>query len=410
MLACRPENLLYSQNDEEDEDEESSKLSRAARLLGIDLAQLGLASPEGVEPPSAPISGWGFAGLSPAQRLGCALRSAIRDIGPTSGQAFHSQLRDAAEVLFTELGARELQSFLKKRESEAAAAAAAEATPSTVVDDASSSAATAQQDELPRSAELMLRFGALGSRVAASIVSSFSPLNADEREAGLVALRAMVQEEASRAAHTETSVFVSPGEDSGGGDEVILRLALVQALLEGRHEADALAEARRAVQLDESKLSGCNWHRPAMLLLLGQCLLRQGMRAEGLETLERAEKVKASPSSPRSGDVGAAAGLLDWLRPLWEWGCDGVAQMLTAHRAAEKCRVAAVDAYSRGAFEDGALLFGRALDLLRAGCCDDKRGRATVLAGPLTYPTVFALSLLFRIHHTGMEYRKCTKH
>ena len=34
------------------------------------------------------------------------------------------------------------------------------------------------------------------------------------------------------------------GEDSQGGDELLLRLALVQALLDGRREAEALEEAR----------------------------------------------------------------------------------------------------------------------------------------------------------------------
>ena len=47
--------------------------------------------------------------------------------------------------------------------------------------------------------------------------------------------------------YTEVLYFNSVknlGEDSGGGDELLLRLALVQALLEGRREAEALEEAR----------------------------------------------------------------------------------------------------------------------------------------------------------------------
>lgn len=54
--------------------------------------------------------------------------------------------------------------------------------------------------------------------------------------------------------------------------------------------------------------------------------------------------------------------------------------MLTAHRASERCRSAAVETYARGAFDDAAALFARALTLLQVGCGDDKRGRATLLA------------------------------
>ena len=71
---------------------------------------------------------------------------------------------------------------------------------------------------------------------------------------------------------------------------------------------------------------------------------------------------------------------LDWLRPLWHWAGAEIERLMVAHRAAERCRTAAIDTYSRGAFEDAASLFGRALALLQAGCSDDKRGRATVHA------------------------------
>ena len=61
---------------------------------------------------------------------------------------------------------------------------------------------------------------------------------------GVNALKELVQEERIRDRSSDTSIMVAVGEDSKGGDELLLRLALVQALLEGRREAEALEEAR----------------------------------------------------------------------------------------------------------------------------------------------------------------------
>lgn len=123
---------------------------------------------------------------------------------------------------------------------------------------------------------------------------------------------------------------------------MLLRLALVQALLEGRREAEALLEARCVLKFatdevlcasrdsrDEGSGSGC----AAVSYLLGCCLLRQGDRARGLTALEQA-LVAAAPD--RRG--------LQWLlSPLQAWGSRGAEQLLLVHNTSEKCKAAAVE-------------------------------------------------------------------
>ena len=112
-----------------------------------------------------------------------------------------------------------------------------------------------------------------------------------------------------------------------------------------------------------------------MAFLLGRCLLRLGMRAEGLTELERAENSYRSTSSVPGDDMFHPT----WLQPVHTWGRLEAGRLLLAHRAAEKCSVAAVDAYARGSFTDAAGLYARSLALLQAGFSDDKRGRAAAL-------------------------------
>lgn len=371
MIACTPDALMYcgeedgDESEEEDEDDdvkdEGYTVSRSARLLGLNLEQLGL---KGAKPTTAAAAsaecedneisncncdgGWGFFGTSPEDRVGAAVRSAIRDAGLDSYA--RDAAREAAECLFTAL------SKLKEQK---------EVTPAT-------SAATTTE---ARSPELMLRCGALGTRIAAAAVSAMSNTSATERDAGLQHLRAALKEETSRARAADASIMVNPGEVSGGADELLLRLALVQALMENRCEAEALEEARRAASFYESRCApagaGPSSH-PAVSLLLGRCLLRQGLRADGLTELEKAESCASLHNTP-----GGAEPLL---RPLWEFGKSEATRLLVAHRAAERCRVAGVESYGRGNFPEAAGLYRRSLALLKAGCPDDKRGRATALA------------------------------
>jgi tetratricopeptide (TPR) repeat protein/cell division protein FtsN len=349
MIACAPENLVYAGEDDEDDEDDDEKdegftPARSARMLGLNLAQLGLAEAkeekEENKEEDASRNSWGFLGSSPEDRVGAAVRSAIRDAGLDTYA--RDATREAAECL---LGA-----ILAK----------------------GTSSAPVEGPVQARSPELMLRCGALGTRIAAAAVSAMSSISLNERDAGVQHLRAALKEETNRARAADASIMVNAGESSGGADELLLRLAMVQALLESRCEAEALEEARRAASFFESRCAaagaGSSSH-PAVSLLLGRCLLRQGLRADGLTELEKTESCAA---------VGDATKVL--LRPLWEFGKVESARLLLAHRAAERCRTAAVESYGRGNFPEAAGLYRRALALLKAGCPDDKRGRATALA------------------------------
>ena len=336
ILSCKPEKLLFSLSEATDS---SSKLARAARALGIQLSQLGLGQPGDAEAFSA---GWGFAGSAPTERLSCALRAALRDLGNEFSSA-HNSARDAAEVLLEAIQAH-------------SAGADASASPST----------PSVNGWAP---DAFIRSGALGSRAAAAIVSAQSSLCSEERDAGLQSLRQLLKQETLRVRSADSAVMMSWGEDSEGGDELLLRLGLVQALLEGRRESEAIAEAKfalgfYAVKYGEEAAGSCS----PLAVLLGRCQLRLGLRAEGLTSVERASsagRVSIRPS---------------WLNPVALWAQQEASRLLIAHNAAERCKQAATDAYARGSFQDAATLFGRSLALLQAGFSDDKRGRAATLA------------------------------
>lgn len=97
---------------------------------------------------------WGFAGNTPADRLGCAIRAALRDVGTNTSAS--NALREAAELLMNELAATVLVNKIIKPASEIAALAP----------------------------EVFLKAGALGARVAAAVVSATSPLSTEEQCAG----------------------------------------------------------------------------------------------------------------------------------------------------------------------------------------------------------------------------------
>jgi hypothetical protein len=103
MLSCKPDNLLYIEDDEDDDDDEDEDameegedgpvggrkgdLARAARLLGVPLATLGLPSPataaatttdSGAE---AGAGDWGYVGATAVEKVGTAVRAALRDAG-----------------------------------------------------------------------------------------------------------------------------------------------------------------------------------------------------------------------------------------------------------------------------------------------------------------------------------------
>ena len=90
----------------------------------------------------------------------------------------------------------------------------------------SSSSADTTSAATGRGPDALLRHGALGSRVAAAVAAAMSPARADERDRGLGALRVVLKEESTRQRAAEAAVVLGAGEDSGGADELLLRLAL----------------------------------------------------------------------------------------------------------------------------------------------------------------------------------------
>jgi len=98
-------------------------------------------------------------------------------------------------------------------------------TPTTTTTSSSSSADTTSA-ATGRGPAALLRHGALGSRVAAAVAAALSPARADERDRGLGALRVVLKEETTRQRAAEAAVVLGAGEDSGGADELLLRLAL----------------------------------------------------------------------------------------------------------------------------------------------------------------------------------------
>jgi hypothetical protein len=150
--------------------------------------------------------------------------------------------------------------------------------------------------------------------------------------------------------------------------QLLLRLAVIQALLENRREAEALEEAKRLVKFEADEVLSDSCDSCAVVShLLGCCLLRSGMRAHGLTALENA-KIVDLPEQ------------LHWLSPLQVWGAKEAEKLMHVHNTSEKCKAAAVELYARGSFEEAAVLYAKALKLLEVGCPEDKRGRAMCLA------------------------------
>lgn len=147
-----------------------------------------------------------------------------------------------------------------------------------------------------------------------------------------------------------------------------MRLGLIQALLMNRREAEALEEAKSVVKFEMHEMPSDDVDSCAIVsYLLGCCLLRLGMRAHGFSALENA-KIVSLPLE------------LQWLSPLQEWGASESEKLLHVHNTSERCKTAAVEQYSRGAFDEAAVLYGKARRLLEVGCSEDKRGRAMCLA------------------------------
>ena len=107
MLSCKPENLLYIEDDDDDDEEDEDDdamdegedgpvggrkgdLARAARLLGVPLATLGLPSPAAATATTttdaragegAGAGDWGYVGATAVEKVGTAVRASLRDAG-----------------------------------------------------------------------------------------------------------------------------------------------------------------------------------------------------------------------------------------------------------------------------------------------------------------------------------------
>ena len=121
--------------------------------------------------------------------------------------------------------------------------------------------------------------------------------------------------------------------------QLLLRLALIQALLEGRREAEALEEAQRVAKFEADEVLSDSHDSSSCVVsyLLGCCLLRLGERARGLSALERAQTLHAT------GTGTALLGPLRWLSPMQQWGGRAADRLLLVHTTTEKRKAAAVE-------------------------------------------------------------------
>jgi hypothetical protein len=255
VCTAKPGTLKFCKRDDDDEaaiigeggeDSRKENVVKAARLLGLTMTQL-----------EGPVSGdaaWGFAGSTRLERIGCAVRATLREAGRDSNSIGRYSVNakndvcDAAELLVSEL--RLLEGELPDPPS------------------------TSGNDNLAgRSPVTFLRSGALGALPASAVVSATSNSSSEERNAGLIQLRALIREEIVREREASTAVFLAVGEDAGMGDRLLLTLGLAQSLLEDRRENEALSEARVAVTLHGDDPS---YECPAAFFVLAQCLLRLG--------------------------------------------------------------------------------------------------------------------------------------
>jgi tetratricopeptide (TPR) repeat protein len=230
-------------------------------------------------------------------------------------------------------------------------------------------------------------------------VSAFSSSSLSEREAGLKALQELLHDEILRSRQARDAIMLRPGEDSGGLDEWFLRMCVVQALLQTRREAEALDEARVGSKMafslappdtagdgsgDGSGVFGVGKSACVRCsqLLLGVCLLRRGIRAEGISVIEKAAYSSSSSSSSSSMDptAGGATAGTSWLEGLRRWALTKAQHVASVNRSVESIRQAALDAYARGSFADAVNLYSKAIAILQAKFPDDKRGRATAYA------------------------------
>eukprot|EP00927_Polykrikos_kofoidii_P048903 TRINITY_DN43072_c0_g1_i1.p1 TRINITY_DN43072_c0_g1~~TRINITY_DN43072_c0_g1_i1.p1 ORF type:complete len:1036 (-),score=219.78 TRINITY_DN43072_c0_g1_i1:105-3212(-) len=295
---------------------ESGPLARHARVLGLNLAMLGLDVAEGSAASPPPTR------KCAEELIGAAVRAAQRDLHDDANGA-HCDVQVAHEAL---VGA------LAQRASDVPSADA----------DVKPSVSSAAFAKAPHEA---VESGALGARAASAAQLASCADSLAKVEEGVSALRQLMIDEQSRRRNAKKQASRSNGTDDGG-DSLRLRLTLVRALLRCRRESEASAEASVAARLHSDCAAAFLWH--------GRCLLRAGKRDEGIASLTLA----ATPG----GTDGA-------------WAALEAKRRLQAIRGMQSCERRAKDAYARGLFPDAARIYGQAIDC--AGIVgDDKWSRA----------------------------------
>jgi tetratricopeptide (TPR) repeat protein len=203
--------------------------------------------------------------------------------------------------------------------------------------------------------------GHLGERVQQAALLAASESSTEDAKKGATMLRQILRDEQRRvrwaadgAGAEETAgeeLLFKPAE---GADALRLRLTLVRTLLRCRLDAEALTEATAATTEHADTSAAWLWH--------GRCMLRAGRREEGMKSIAR-----ASDLGPSAGADGA-------------WAHQQAVSRLRSVRKADRCRMKADDAYSRGLFKDGAELYEEAIAISKANVADDKWGRALLYA------------------------------
>lgn len=340
ILSLKPSNFGFFEDDHDEAESASCALTgeavRSARLLGLTPSQL--VDVDGDERNAATdktaVGQWGFAGVTAEHRINTALRASLRDL--REDPRARDLATQAADSLRRECTTTSVQSSV----------------------------------EISRSPVTMLRSGAIGPGVAAAVVSAQSSTSIEEQNAGIEALQEIIDD--GLLCYRNPNLFPTANRcmcENGSGDVLLLRLALVQILLDCRREQEALDEALRAQAFFSS--FSCGKRSPCIEFLIARCQLRRGLRTEAVLNLEEAASVS---------EVSADDANIGWLRPIWKWGYIEAARFLEVHRSVERCRAAAVETYSRGSFQDAASLYSRAISLLQAGLSDDKFGKSTTYA------------------------------
>ena len=360
ILSLKSNNFAYCDDDDDDETaaadvtaamasgEVPEEVKRGLRLLGLKLSQLQLSSTttsnSSVDNENNANTGcWGFVGFTTGQKINTALRASLRDL--RNDNEATTLVYQAADVLRRHFNSNNEEKLIN-----------------------------ATDVHVSRSPVTLLRSGALGTGTAASVVSAYSTTSVEEQIAGIEALQEILQDAVH--CYQDPKLFQQQRtnkslHDDGSGDILLLRLALVQALLDVRREQEALDEAIRTQAFVCSLTNIPNKKCPACEFLLARCQLRRGQRNPGIMSLKEAVGTSSSSS---------AADSLGWLESLWSWGQTEANRFLEVHVAVERCRGTAVEIYSRGSFQDAANLYGRALALLQAGLSDDKLGKAITYA------------------------------